>query len=212
MKHVQFVAIACMLFLCSCGGKIRTKDGEVVSVPNPVKAAQEITRAAAAAKSRWEERKAKGDTMAMPYKEIEAFLPGAISDYSKDGGPKGSSMAMPGMGSWSQTEQRYTNGDKRIKVEIIDFNASQSGWSTYTAMYRMGFSSEDDNKRTGPVDLGMSNVSGYETVYKQKQNCELSVVAGDRFLIKLDSDGSNDIDLLKSTAKEIVNAGMSSKF
>jgi hypothetical protein len=211
MKHVHFVAAAFLLILAGCGGRIKTKDGEVISVPDAAKAAKEITKAAENAKSRWEERKAKGDTLAMPYKDLEAFLP-EISGYTKNGGPKGSSMNMPGMGSWSQTEQRYENGEKRIKVEIMDYNASQSGWTFITAAYRMGFSSEDDNKKTGPVDLGMSNVNGYETVYKQRQDAELVLVAGDRFLVKLNSDGSNDIDLLKSVAKDIINSGMSSKF
>jgi hypothetical protein len=212
MKHVQFVAVAFLFFLTACGGKIKTKDGEVVSIPDAAKAAKALTAEAAKAKSRWDERKAKGDTLAMPYKDLQAFLPGDISGYEKNGGPKGSQMNMPGMGSWSQAEQRYTSGDKRIKVEIMDYNASQSGFGFITAMYRMGFSSEDDNKRTGAIDLGMKDVTGYETVYKTRDNCDLAVVAGDRFLIKLDSDGSNDIEVLKSTAKSIINSGMTDKF
>jgi len=115
------------------------------------------------------------------------------------------------MGSYSQTEQNYLNGDKRIKISITDYNASQMAFTAATALYSLNISSEDDDKRQGSVDLGIKDVAAYETVYKQRQEADLVVIAGDRFYINIENNGSNDIDQLKSVAKDVVGK-LSSKF
>jgi hypothetical protein len=212
MKNYAVAVIVCTMvtFLsCKSNRKVEVKDGEI-STTDAVQAAEAITQEASEAKGRWEARRAKGDTMALPYKELEAFLPG-VDGYTKDGSPKGSQMNMPGMGSWSQTEQQYVNGDKRIKVTIIDYNASQMAFSGATALYKMGFSAEDDTRKQGSVDLGVKDAAAYETIYKQQQEAQLTVIAGDRFFISLESNGSNDIELLKSAAKNVLS-GLSSKY
>ena len=214
MKKLLVVALVPSFIFLSCKSgdepDIKVKDGKV-SVTDAAKVAKKMGDEVEKAKDRWEERRAKGDTLAMPYKELQAYLP-EISGYTKSGGPKGSQMNMPGMGSWSETEQRYESGDKKIRLKIIDYNASQMGFLGVTAAYRMGFSSEDDNKRTGSVDLGLSGVAAYETVYKQREEAELNAVAGDRFYIEARLRGSNNIDELKEAVKSVVNAGLSSKY
>ena len=106
------LVIPFLLFIAACGGrdKVVVKDGEV-SVTDLPKVAEKMTEGVKQAQDRWAERKAKGDTLAMPYKDLQAYLPD-VSGYTKEGGPKGSQVNMPGMGSWSQTDQAYTNGEK----------------------------------------------------------------------------------------------------
>lgn len=210
MKNFSLPAALLALTISSCGGnKIEVKDGEV-GITDALQAAKALSEGVTEANDRWEERKKKGDTTAIPYKDLEAFLP-EVSGYTKDGGPKGNQTNMPGLGSWSQTEQAYTNGEKRIKISIADYNSSQLAFTSATALYKLNISSEDDTKKQGSVDLGLKDVAGYETVYKERQEAELAIVAGDRFYINIDSDGSNDIDQLKSIGKDIASA-LSSKF
>lgn len=210
MKKYFLPAALLASIISSCGGnKIEVKDGEV-GISDALQAAKALSEGVTEANDRWEERKKRGDTAAIAYKELETFLP-EISGYTKDGGPKGNQTNMPGLGSWSQTEQAYVNGDKRIKVSIADYNSSQMAFSTATALYKLNISSEDDTKRQGSVDLGMKDVAGYETVYKERQEAELAVIAGDRFYISIDANGSNDIDQLKSIGKDIASA-LSPKF
>src|SRR5262245_51487621 len=122
MKNFILPAALLALVISSCGGnKIEVKDGEV-GIGDALKAAKAIAEGATDAQDRWEERKKKGDTTAIAYKELETYLP-EISGYTKDGGPKGNQTNMPGLGSWSQTEQNYINGDKNIKVSIADYNS-----------------------------------------------------------------------------------------
>jgi hypothetical protein len=212
MKKIFFPAIALAIFTfssCKSDKKVEIKDGKI-GVSDAIDAVQALGKGVEDAQNRWEERRKKGDTVALQYKELESFLPD-FNGYTKEGGPKGNQSNIPGMGGFSQTEQTYVNGDKRIKVSITDYNASQMAFTAATALYSLNISSEDDDKRQGSVDLGMKDVAAYETIYKQRQEAELAVIAGDRFYIMFSSDGSNDIDQLKSVAKDVVSK-LSSKF
>lgn len=152
--------------------------------------------------ARWEARKAKGDTLAMPYKDLEAYLPD-INGYTKEGGAKGSQMNMPGMGSVSQGEQNYVNGDKHVSIKLVDYNSSYQTFQGLTAMYGMAFSMEDDTKKQNKVDLGNKDVAAYQTVYKTEKKAEMVIVAAGRFIINIDVNGENDEAFLKNVAKSI---------
>ena len=212
MKFFIIPALSLAIFTfssCKSDNKVEIKDGKI-GVADAIEAAEALSKGVTNAQDRWEARRIKGDTIALPYKELETYLPD-MSGYTKDGGPKGNQATMPGMGSYSQTEQNYLNGDKRIKISITDYNASQMAFTAATALYSLNISSEDDDKRQGSVDLGIKDVAAYETVYKQRQEADLVVIAGDRFYINIENNGSNDIDQLKSVAKDVVSK-LSSKF
>ena len=211
MRISLFITLFLSLSLLACRNKnkVEIKDGKV-GITDAIEAAQQMSQNITDAKDRWEQRRKNGDTIALQYKELEAFIP-EVSGYTKEGGPKGEQMNTPGLGSWSQTEQSYTNGDKSLKISITDYNASQTGFTMATALYNLNISSEDDEKRQGSTDLGIKNVTAYETVYKQRPEASLVVIAGDRFYINIESNGSNDIDALKNTAKNIVS-NLSSKY
>lgn len=205
MKNT-ILASALLMTIISCGSnddKVTIKDGEISS-SDAIALAKQAGKEIEKAQDRWEERKAKGDTVAMAYKDLEAFLPD-IEGYEKDGGPKGNQMTMPGMGSYSSAKQKYTSGDKRLTVEITDYNGAHMAFSGATALYRMNFSSEDDDKRQGSVDIGIPQAAAYETVHKDGSQAELSMIADDRFVVTIRSRGSNDMDVLKSAAGKIAN-------
>ena len=104
-----------------------------------------------------EERKAKGDTVSMPYAELQKLLPTNISGYAKEGEPKGESINMVGM-SYSTASQVYKNGDAEITVNIMDYNASYAAFGAATAMFATGFSVDNDEEHLGAVDLGINGV------------------------------------------------------
>jgi len=204
-------ALLALLSFSSCGGdnKVEIKDGKM-GIGDALDAAKALSEGVSEAQDRWEARRAKGDTLALPYKELETFLP-EVSGYTKEGGPKGSQTNMAGLGNWSQTEQNYTNGDKRLKISIADYNSSQMAFTSATALYKLNISSEDDTQRQGSVDLGIKNVAAYETVHKDRPEAQLVLIAGDRFYVGIESDGSNDIELLKGVGKDVASK-LSSKF
>lgn len=205
------LVIPFLLFIMACGGRDKgVEKNEDLSVTDLPKVAKKMGDEVKQAQDRWAERKAKGDTLAMPYKDLQAYLPD-VNGYTKDGGPKGSQVNMPGMGSWSQTDQEYSNGDKRIKVQIVDYNASQMAFSGVTAMYKMGYSMEDDNEKAGTVDIGIKDVAAYETIYKKDKRSKLVLIVADRFMIELDNEGSDDAELLRSVAKNMKLSDLAAK-
>ena len=208
-KSLLFLSTLALLSLMACNDKAK-EQVKINSVSDLKDVSDKVETKMKQSADRWQERRAKGDTLALPYKDLEGYLP-EISGYTSPNGPKGSQMTMPGMGGWSQAQQDYINGDKRVSVEIFDYNSSQQAFMGVTAMYGMGFSAEDDNKKESPADLGVKDVAAYETIYKKEKRAELAVVAGDRFLISVKSDGDGDEDFIKSIAKNIKLGELASK-
>ena len=208
-KLLFFLGIPALLFSTSCRNRDKASD-KIESAGDLQEASQKVEKKIKESSDRWAERRAKGDTLALPYKELETYLP-EINGYSKDGGPKGSQMNVYGMGAWSQAEQAYINGDNRVSVKIFDYNSAQQAFMGMTAMFGMGFSSEDDNKKQAPADLGVKNVAAYETLYKTEKKAEMVLVAGDRFIINIESNGVGDEDFIRSIAKSINLSDLASK-
>jgi len=201
--------------LLSCGlGRnkdtvIKTKDGEI-TVNNIREAGEQMKTATEEAEKRRAERKAKGDTLAMNYKDLQQYLP-AVPGYEKNGDPEGESMSMPGFGSFSKAEQGYKSGDKTIDVELLDYNQSALGFTTASAMFTMNIQMENDAEKSGSFDTGMKLVKGYEQVFKKDNNATVTYAIADRFLLTIKSQGSNDVELLKNIAKSMNLGELSSK-
>ena len=83
--------------------------------------------------SKMEERRAKDDTISMPYADLKKRLPSSISGYTKEGNPKGESMNMVGV-YYSTVSQIYKSGNGEITVNIIDYNDSYAA----TVMFATG--------------------------------------------------------------------------
>lgn len=209
----QFTRLLCsLIFLAvfSCKSKSDKTVDEIKSLGDLKDYAENIVEETKKSEERSVERRKKGDTLAIPYKELQAYLP-EISGYTSEQGPKGSQMNTPGLGSWSQAEQEFMNGDKRVTISIMDYNAAHQAFIGLTSMYGMGMAYEDDDKKQTGVDLGMKDVKGYETIYKKDKRAELVLVVGDRFIIDMKSEGENDENFLRSVAKNMKLGDLSSK-
>lgn len=199
-----------LLAVFSCKSKSDKNIGEINSLSDLKDYAENIVEETKKSEERTNERRKKGDTLAIPYKDLQAYLP-EVSGYSSEQGPKGSQMNTPGLGSWSQAEQAFVNGDKNVTVSIMDYNAAHQAFIGLTSMYGLGMSYEDDDKRQGGVDLGMKDVKAYETIYKKDKRAELVLVVGDRFIVDLKSNGEEDEGFLRSVAKNMKLDELASK-
>lgn len=206
MRQLSVIVALCVFVtFVSCKGKDKKTETEQTTTEQSQTGSSDASAPGGSREEkneRWEKRKAKGDTLAMPYKDLEAYLPD-ISGYTKDGGPQGSQTNIPGAGNWATAEQNYTNGDKHIKVSMVDYNASFQSLQGLTAAYKMGWSSEDDNQKQQKVDLGVNDAAAYETIYKKDKHATMAIVVADRFMISIDMTGDNDEGNLKNVAKSI---------
>jgi len=216
MKKLQYTLLTILFFgiLISCGSDkkgtvIESKDGKV-RVENMKEAGEQMEKAVNDAEKRRADRIKRGDTLAMNYKELQAYLP-EISGYTKKGKAGGETVSMPGLGSFSTAEQEYESGDKEIEIQIMDYNQSVMGYSTATAMFGMNIQVENDQEKSGTFDTGIEGVRGYEQVSKTEQRAELMYAIADRFFLTIKSNGSNDADALKRIAKSMKLSELASK-
>jgi hypothetical protein len=210
MRQITVFLLGILLISFTSCRHREKKPGEIHSLSDLKDYAENITEQAKKSQDRAEERRKRGDTVAIAFKDLETYLP-EISGYSSEHGPKGSQMNTPGLGSWSQAEQDYSSGDKRVNVSIMDYNAAHQAFLGLTSMLGLGISSEDDEKREGSVDLGIKDVKAFETIYKKDKRSELSLIVGDRFVVNLKSDGENDENFLRSVAKDMKLEELASK-
>lgn len=198
--------LALGLLACDTAKKIKETTDNISAATDAATSIQENMEAA---NKRLEERKAKGDTLAMPYKDLQAYLP-TVSGFEKDGGPSGSSTNMMGV-SLSTCEQKFKKGDAQISVTLTDYNAGYAAFMGVTAMMKAGFSSEDDTQRTGPVKIDIEGVSAYETVRKQDKSASLVLAIADRFFIEIKGNNLDNTDALVEIAKGMKLSDLAAK-
>ena len=217
MKQITKLCLVllCKTILLSCGSGsnndtvIKSKDGKV-TVSDLQKASEQMKDAMDIAEKRKQERRERGDTLAMHYKDLQQYLP-EVSGYEKKGNPGGESVSGAGFGSFSKAEQRYQSGDKRLEIELIDYNQSAYGFTAAIGMVGMNVQIENDREKTGSFNTGMEGVKGYERVFKTENRAEVTYAVVDRFLITIKARGSNNGEELKSIAKSMKLSELASK-
>jgi hypothetical protein len=146
-------------------------------------------------------RREKGDTVALHYKDLEAFLP-SISGYRTDGEAKGNAAKVTGFG-YSQIEQKYSNGSDKVTVKIADYNGAAGLFGVATAAIKSGIHIESDNQIIKGLDLGMQDVAGIETWKKQQKNANITMAVGTRFVVTIKATNQDDTDFVKGVAKNL---------
>ena len=190
------------LFVCLLSaGLTMWSCGKVKEAANVAEGLKNYAEGMKESASKIEARRAKGDTVSMPYADLQKMLPNNISGYTKDGDPKGETMNMTGM-SYSTASQVYKSGEGEITVNIMDYNASYAAFGAATAMFATGFSVDNDQEHLGSIDLGISGVKAWEDVKKKEKNCTIMAGVNDRFLVT--AEGRNvDSDAVKNAIKEV---------
>lgn len=181
------------IMLLSCG-KVKDATNAAEGLKNYAEGMKESA-------NKMEERRAKGDTVSMPYSELQKLLPSSISGYTKDGVPKGESVNMAGM-SYSTASQVFKNGDGEITVNIMDYSASYAAFGAATAMFSTGFSVDNDQEHLGAIDLGISGIKAWEDVKKKEKKSSIIVGVNERFLVT--AEGRNvESDMVKEAVKSV---------
>ncbi len=207
MKRIVIAAIACSAVLASCGGKV---DEMKKSIEQLSDATQKMEQAADEGKKMYEERKAKGDTLAMPYKDLQAFLPTSVSGYKAEGEPSGSQQNMQGysLSNASQNWVSEANPNQRVVVTVNDWGGTEGAFALASMGFAMSFSSENDQQKTESIKSDVPTTSGVY-VY-QKTNHDVTVTMGTRYryVITVNLTGASDdqskamVDLATEIAKK----------
>ncbi|MCA8830029.1 hypothetical protein [Hymenobacter pini] len=152
-------------------------------------------------KTQREERVKRGDTLSLPYKELQAYLPAEVSGYTA-ANPSGQSTKMSGL-AFSTASRDFTKDNSTVKVELMDYNGANQLYQGAAGLLGMGLESENDEELVKSTDLGVEGVSGMETYRKKDRQAELMLTMGGRFMVKITADQQPDLQLVESVAKQM---------
>ena len=212
LKHMKkiicsVILVALTLPLVNCGGASKKEEEEEAAVKglggalgSLMKMGKEMEKSAKESQGKQAERRAKGDTLAMPYADLQKYLP--VIDGYKMGEPDGGSVNMNGM-SYSNAEGKYKNDKGNwIKVSIVDYNQAYAMYSAATAMWAMGMSIDTPSEKANGFKID-DNVGGWEVFQKKSKKAAVTMGIGDRFWINVEADAQENTEFVKEIAKKI---------
>ncbi len=195
MKILKILLILLSVSLIWSCGKIREAANVVETVTNLEKTTQQSS-------DKMKERQAKGDTVAIPYKDLQAYLPSSVSNFEKDGEPSGESVNAMGM-SYSVANQRFSKGDSKLNVSLMDYNAAFGVLSMATTMLSSGYSVDNDTEHIGSVKFDQEGMKGWEDFKKKEKRGTLTAVINDRFLINIEASNIESTESLQEIVKSM---------
>jgi len=205
------LGIAAGLVLAACGDKAQEAGNAVSALGQAANAATAMQNSQEEAEKFYQERREKGDTVAIAYSELQKALPPSPNGYTPSGEPSGSSQSMGGF-SMSQAEQDYSGpagaaegNAPSIHITIIDFGGTQAGYGMLAAPMMMAFSQEDAHSRTRTITIDVPYTWGSEEYNKDSKTAKVTAVTRYRYVITVEARNQADDQsaMAKSLAEEI---------
>ncbi|MBO2009805.1 hypothetical protein [Hymenobacter negativus] len=201
MKVQLTIAAAALLLATGCEQAKQAKES-YSAISKLSEAGKDMTANLEKAETDRAERVKRGDTLSLPYKELEQYLPTEVSGYTP-GELKGQSQKMTGM-AFSTAERTFTKSpDEEVEISLIDYNGSNALYQGAAAMMSLGIEQEDDDHIMGPTAVKADGVKGMDTFYKKDGRAEMTLAVGGRFLLTLKGTKQKDMALLKSIADDM---------
>ncbi len=115
-------------------------------------------------------------------KELQQLVPSYINGFQLSQEPKGKLMKIGNL-QYSMCEQNFTNGKRKIKVLLFDYNDADimynqaiNDWKNFSPIFT-------DSVILKPVVMG--NCSGWQSYRKSTNMAQICLGIGDRFLLTL---------------------------
>lgn len=205
--------VSLSLLLPGCGEKMKEAQQAMENVKSITENAQQAQQETNEAQKRRAERRAKGDTLAIPYKDLQQYLPSSINGYTA-AEPSGNSMDMAGM-SYSTGTRRYTrqgaNGEEAIEISLTDYNATESAYEVAAAWMALGLKADNDEQTVKTYKLDYPASGGMETYHKKDKRSELTYALGGRFILTIKADNQSSIDGVKGIATSMKLSELANK-
>jgi hypothetical protein len=124
------------------------------------------------------------------FRVLQALFP-VLPGWDK-GKPTGEKMTAPV--AFSQAEVRYTKGDSRLELKIVDSGFHQLLLAPYTMFLTSGFERETQNGYEKSTKVG--NEPGWEKWNTARKSGEVNAVVAKRFLVQAEGRDVEDIKVL----------------
>jgi len=142
--------------------------------------------------------------VAVPAKTLAGFLP-SVSGYTAKGEAETMEMEMAGA-KYSSATQSYENGDKRIKVSILDYNYIAGLSAAYGMMMNMSMETNEESMHSEKF----SGNPGWVNWKKKSNEGTVGVVVADRIYVIIEAEHGVTLDELKSVAGGVNYSGIAS--
>ncbi len=131
------------------------------------------------------------------FQALEATLP-EVSGWERSR-PRGERMTSPV--PFAQTEARYTKGETRVDVKIVDSGFAPLLIAPWSMMLASGYSRETSDGYEKAVSV--NGQPGFEKWDSARKDGELNILVNKRFLVSIDSNEVDGIDALREFASRI---------
>jgi hypothetical protein len=208
--NTRILTIVAGALLVGCGEKAQEMKNAANLAEQLAAAGGKIEQTQNEAETFYKARQEKGDTVAMPYAELQKLLPSAPSGYSATEEPGGSSQSMAGF-SMSQAEQTFAKpadadgNAPKIQVTIIDFGGTQAAYGMMALPMMMNLSQEDAHHRMQTLKMDMPHTWASEEYNKDSKDAKVTAVTRYRYVITVEArnQAEDQSAMLKSLAEDI---------
>jgi hypothetical protein len=129
------------------------------------------------------------------FKELLPFVDIKINGWTMEGKPSGTTVKQGKM-TMSEARVSFKAGDKTLEVIIMDFLGKPF---PFLMGQQLEMESSEETVRTTEVQ-GFKALESYRNQEKQG---ELNISVADRFWVKIDGEGIDNLEVLKDVAKQM---------
>ena len=133
----------------------------------------------------------------MSFRDLQTALP-EMSGWTREE-PTGEKMTAPV--PYSQTEARYTMGDARVDVKIVDTAFNQILFAPFTMLLTVGYEKESTSGYEKSTTV--NGHPGFERWDNNRKDGELTIVVAKRFLVSIDGNQIGDMKVLQEFASKL---------
>lgn len=206
----RILTLAAGVVLVACGEKSQEVKNAMNVAEQLAAASGKIGESQTEAEKFSKQRQEKGDTLAMPYAELQKFLPSAPSDYPAAEAASGSSQSMAGF-SMSQTEQTFSKpagadgNAPSIQVTLVDFGGTQTAYGMMALPMMMNMSQEDAHHRMQTLKMGTPYTWASEDYDKDSKDTKVTAITRYRYVITVEArhQTADQSATVKSLAEQI---------
>jgi hypothetical protein len=203
-KLFSLIILTAAFFSFSCGEKFDEIKNAAEVIKNAPQAAEDLSKAVDLSEKKMEERKAKGDTLALHFTELQKYLPESISGF-KAGEPEGQTTSAGefSMSSIERTYESEDNSGRNIKITLLDYNESYAMFAGVAYWATLGISTETNDGFQKSFKTDNNLIAGYEEYSKSSKSAKINYAIGYRFLLTIEEYQASGTDVIKDVAKKI---------
>ncbi len=208
--NTRVLVVLAGFVVLGCGEKAQEVKNAANAVEAVATASNRMESSQAEAAKFQQERRSRGDTVAMSYQELQKYLPSAPDGYSAAEEPGGSSQSMTGF-SVSQAEQTFTMPSSpegttpSVHVTLVDFGGTEGAYAIVAMPMLMNLSQEDAHQRMKTLKMDTPATWGSEEFNKDSKDSKVTAVARYRYMITLEArnQAADETAMLKRMAEDI---------